>query len=240
MTAIGITAVDTDIGKTVAGGALAAAISLRGIDLGVYKPAASGCIRREGGKLISTDVEFLLRAAGLPDNAHNSAVSCVFEDALSPAEAANIAGITIDSRLLVENGKKILAAHDISIVEGVGGIAAPLTPSYLVKDFFVDLGVPVIIVVKPVLGSVNHLALTAEYMKNYGIKTAGIIVNCWDEGRAGILERSNISYYEALTGLPILGKLPVLPPDVLRNRKELALAAEKNISIDKILARIRA
>lgn len=65
MLGIGVTATDTEIGKTVVSGALAAAMRYRGYKTGVYKPAASGCVKNSDGKLISTDAEFLLHCAGL-------------------------------------------------------------------------------------------------------------------------------------------------------------------------------
>ncbi|MDR0599880.1 MAG: dethiobiotin synthase [Treponema sp.] len=240
MLGIGITATDTDAGKTVTAGALAAAFRGRGIDVGVYKPAASGCVRDEGGKLVSLDAEFLLNAAGLSGGARGGAVSYVFEDALSPAEAARIAGVTVDPRVLTADREKALASHELTVVEGVGGIAAPLTRSYLVSDFFKDSGLPLIIVVRSVLGSVNHLVLTAEYLKTRGITALGVIVNRWEEEKAGTLERGNLSCYEELTGLPVLGKLPVLPAGVLNRREKLARAAEQNLDIEKILQGIRA
>ena len=131
----------------------------------------------------------------------------------------------------------MLSNHQISIVEGVGGISAPLTENYLVKDFFRDLQLPLVIVVKAVLGNVNHAVLTTEYARVHGLQVLGLIVNGWDEKTAGSLEKSNL-YYEKLTGLPILGKLPVLSQELLQEFDSRALAeiTEANIDIDKILS----
>ena len=132
----------------------------------------------------------------------------------------------------------MLLGSQISIVEGVGGISAPLTDEYLVKDFFGELKLPLVIVVKAVLGNVNHAVLTAEYARIHGLKVVGLIVNGWDRKKAGALEQSNLYYYEKLTGLPILGKLPVLSQHLLDefNSRELAEITEANIDIDKILS----
>lgn len=70
-----------------------------------------------------------------------------------------------------------------------------------------------IIVVKAVLGNVNHALLTATYAQMHGLKVLGFIVNSWDEQAVGVLEESNLYYYEKLTGLPILGKLPCFRPN---------------------------
>ena len=88
MLGIGVTATDTEIGKTVVSGALAAAMRHRGYKTGVYKPAASGCVKNSDGKLISTDAEFLLHCAGLNVEKHDQVVPYVLEAAwllLKPA-----------------------------------------------------------------------------------------------------------------------------------------------------------
>ena len=125
----------------------------------------------------------------------------------------------------------------ISIVEGVGGISAPLTDEYLVKDFFSELKLPLVIVVKAVLGNVNHAVLTAEYARIHGLKVVGLIVNGWDRKKAGALEQSNLYYYEKLTGLPILGKLPVLSQHLFGSQSAYIIIPQNvNIDIDKILS----
>ena len=113
-----------------------------------------------------------------------------------------------------------------------------MTENYLVKDFFRDLQLPLVIVVKAVLGNVNHAVLTTEYARVHGLQVLGLIVNGWDEKTAGSLEKSNLYYYEKLTGLPILGKLPVLSQELLQEFDSRALAeiTEANIDIDKILS----
>ena len=70
------------------------------------------------------------------------------------------------------------------------------------------------------------------------MKVVGLIVNGWDGKKAGTLEQSNLYYYEKLTGLPILGKMPVLSQNLLDefNSRELAEITEANIDIDKILS----
>ena len=226
MLGIGVTATDTEIGKTVVSGALAAAMRHRGYKTGVYKPAASGCVKNSDGKLISTDAEFLLHCAGLNVEKHDQVVPYVLEAALAPAEASRLAGVKIDPCVMLAGAREMLLGSQISIVEGVGGISAPLTDEYLV------------IVVKAVLGNVNHAVLTAEYARIHGLKVVGLIVNGWDRKKAGALEQSNLYYYEKLTSLPILGKLPVLSQHLLDefNSRELAEITEANIDIDRILS----
>ena len=237
MIAIGITATDTDLGKTVVSGALAAAFNMRGIKTGVFKPAASGCVKMADGRLLSTDADFLMTCAGIDKNEHDQVVPYVMEDALSPAQASRLAGVNIRPQVMVEKAAKMIAGKQVTVVEGVGGISAPLTDDYLVKDFFKEINVPIIVVVKSILGNINHAVLTVEYAKNHGLNVLGLIVNCWDENTAGVLEQSNLYYYEKLTGLPILGKLPCLPEKIIKEGDvaEIAAIVEKSVALDKII-----
>ncbi|MDD4320720.1 MAG: dethiobiotin synthase [Acidaminococcaceae bacterium] len=238
MVAFGITATDTEIGKTVVTGSLAAALKVRGYKTGVCKPVASGCVRMADGKLISTDAEFSMACAGIDTAKQKKVVPYVLEPALAPAQASKLVGITLEPKVMVSTCKKMIEDHEFTVVEGVGGISAPLTDKFLVCDFFKALNIPIIVVVKPILGNVNHAVLTVEYAKNHGLKVLGLIVNSWNEKEVGILEKSNLFYYEKLTGLPILGKLPLLPPELINvaDSKKIAAIVEENIDMDKIIA----
>lgn len=236
MKAIGITATDTEFGKTVVSSCLAAGFKQLGLDTGVFKPAASGCVRTAEGKLVSEDAEMLMKGAGLPQAEHDKVVPYVLEAALAPAEASKLAGISLDSNVMEQAARRMIAAHEVTVVEGVGGISAPLTDYYLVKDFFKALGLPVIIVVKPLLGNVNHAVLSAYYAQHEGLDVLGFIVNGWDEAHAGVLERSNLYYYEKLTGLPVLGKLPILDKALFSGSSmaEAGKIAVENIDLKRI------
>ena len=236
MKAIGITATDTEFGKTVVSACLAAGFKQMGLDTGVFKPAASGCVRRADGKLVSEDAELLMKGAGMQVEQHDKVVPYALEVALAPAEASKAAGVTIETSVMEAAAHKMIDAHELTVVEGVGGISAPLTDDYLVKDFFKALHLPVIIVVKPLLGNVNHAVLSAYYAQHEGLNVLGFIVNGWDEAHAGVLERSNLYYYEKLTGLPVLGKLPVLNKALLSgsDMAEAGRIAAVNIDLERI------
>jgi dethiobiotin synthetase len=238
MFAFGITATDTEMGKTIVTGSLAAAFKERGYKTGVCKPAASGCVRLADGKLISTDAEFSMACAHIEAVKQRDVVPYVLEPALAPAEASKIVGVTLDPQVMLATCKKMIMSNEVTVVEGVGGISAPLTEDFLVRDFFRALNIPIIIVVKAILGNVNHAVLTAEYAKNHGLKVLGFVVNSWNEKMAGDLEKSNLYYYEKLTGLPILGKLPILPNEMLAHpdSKKIANIVEQNIDMNKIIA----
>ena len=167
---------------------------------------------------------------------HDDVVPYVLEAALAPAEASKLAGVKLEPAVMKKAAAKMINSHKLTVVEGVGGISAPLTDNYLVKDFFCDMKLPVIIVVKPLLGNVNHAVLSAYYAQHEGLKVLGFIVNGWDEENAGVLERSNLYYYEKLTGLPVLGRLPVLNKELLTgpDMLEAGKIAAENIDLQRI------
>ncbi len=236
-----ITATDTEVGKTVITGALAAACKARGIGTIALKPVASGGVEEWGGRLVSEDATFLLRAAGLTESARSTINPLCLKPALTPAVAAKVSQRTIDISLLISTCRKAMNTYELTLVEGVGGITAPIWEDYLVADMIKELNLPVIIVAKPNLGGINHAVLTAEYARQRGMHTLGFIINQWDEKTAGVLEHTNIAYIARLTGLPILGKFPFDKDISVPQAKTetLAALAEQHIDMTQILTMLQ-
>jgi dethiobiotin synthetase len=94
------------------------------------------------------------------------------------------------------------------VVEGVGGLAVPLTPATTLLDWFSTLGLPALVVTTPRLGTLNHTWLTVHALRAAAIPVIGLVVN-----RVGTVESDPavahaIDDLAELTGLPILGRLP--------------------------------
>lgn len=238
MAGLFITATDTEVGKTVITGAIAAGMRARGLDVGVMKPLASGGVADKGGKLVSEDAAFLMKAAGVGDDEGHLVNPVCLEPALTPAVAARVSGVTIDMAGIIEAYHQMAKRHKFVLVEGVGGITAPLWNDYLVADLARDIGLPLLVVARPNLGTINHTVLTAEYARQRWLKTAGVVLNGWDESKAGILEQSNAEYIARLTGLPILGKFPRSEAVSVPEGRVYALAelACKYLELDLIIA----
>lgn len=233
-----VTATGTDIGKTFVCGAIAAAIKGRGIRVGVVKPVASGGIIGANGRLISEDATFLMSAAGIGEERRLQVNPVCLQPALTPAVAAAECGVTIEPAQLVNVCQAMLAKSELTLIEGVGGILAPIWQDYLVADMMLELKLPGLLITRPDLGTINHTVLTTEYACQRGIKLAGIIINRWDEDKVTVLERSNLAYIERLTGLPVLGKLPsavIAAPD-LASMEWLGELAEQHLAIDDIIS----
>lgn len=236
-----ITATDTEVGKTVVTGAIAAALKARGYDTGVIKPLASGGVQNCQGRLIAEDATFLMRAAGIPEQYRSEVNPVCLAPALTPAVAAAESGVILDIGGILQDCRRTLGKYELTLVEGVGGITAPLWEDYLVGDMISDLKLPALIVARRNLGTINHTVLTAEYARQRGIAVAGIVINGWIEEQAGVLEKSNVAYIQRLTGLPVLGKLPFSGEiDVPSGRTgNLAGLAEEHLDMEALIKVIK-
>ena len=172
-----ITGTDTEIGKTYVAAMVARALVAVGHRVGVYKPAASGCDRREG-ELVSGDALTLWQAAGSPGTLAEVCPQ-VFAAAKAPHLAARDEGKRLDASLLRRGLDVWLDRSDVVIVEGAGGLMSPLGEEEFVADLAYDLGFPLVVVAGNRLGAINHVLqtlITAATFRD-GLPVAGIVLN---------------------------------------------------------------
>jgi dethiobiotin synthetase len=172
-----ITGTDTGVGKTYVAALVARWLAAAGYRVGVYKPAASGC-RREAGELVSDDALFLWNAAGRPGK-----LDCVcpqrFEAPLAPHLAAAMEGRTLDAELLRTGLDYWSERSDIVLAEGAGGLMSPLGEDEYVADLAGDLGLPLVVVARNALGTINHTLQTLITGATFrdGLPIAGVVLN---------------------------------------------------------------
>jgi len=205
-TSLFVTATDTGVGKTVVAGAIAYALRGMGVDVGVMKPAESGC-KAAAGRLVPADATFLKRVSGSDDPVE---LICPyrFAEPLAPAVAAKRAGIEIEIGLIRERFQYIASRHGSTIVEGAGGLMTPLSGGYLYLDLAADLGLPVVIVAPAGLGAINHTLLTYNAVRSRGLEVHAIILNRRRPGAQGLAELTNPDVIRELTGLDRVFTLP--------------------------------
>jgi len=201
-----ITGTDTGVGKTYVAAGIAKALRSAKIDVGVMKPAETGC-RPRSGKLIPRDAEALIRAAAVRDS-----LSLVnpyrFQAPVAPSVAAEIDRKTIDPGKILQSFKTLSQKHRFMIVEGAGGIMVPLAKGYLFLDLAEAMDLPVVIVARPGLGTINHTLLTIEALRGRGIAISGIVINDGQGGRKGLAEVTSPAVIQNLSGVPIIGTIP--------------------------------
>ena len=201
-----ITGTDTEIGKTVVAGGLAAALKAAEVDVGVMKPIASGGVEHRG-RIVSEDALFLKRAAQVDDALDLINPICL-RHPLAPSVAAEIEGVSIDPQKIDEAFAELCQKHEFIVVEGVGGIAVPICEEMLVADMTQRFQLPLLIVARPNLGTINHTVLTVEFARSYNLEICGIVLNASQEEPKGLAEKTNPKELERLTNLPILGTVP--------------------------------
>lgn len=170
-----ITGTDTGVGKTEVGCALARLLVDRRVAVRVRKPVESGC-ERVAAELVPRDAMRLSEAANSTE-----ALACVcpypLEAALSPERAAALAGVDLSRARLRDASLAGVGANDFLLVEGAGGLLAPLAPDATVADLAADLGVPLLVVVADRLGCLNHAQLTVEAIAQRGLSVAALVLN---------------------------------------------------------------
>lgn len=205
MRGVFVTGTGTEVGKTVVAAAIARTLAAAGERVAAFKPAVSGLdeVTAEG---VEPDHELLRRAAGSAQSDEEIA-PYRFGPAVSPHLAAEVAGTSIDPGRIVAAAEAAGAGADVLVSEGVGGLMVPLTPDYLVRDFARDLGLPVVVVASPGLGTINHTLLTVEAARAVGLEVAAVVLTPWPE-EPSLMERSNRETVERLAGV----RVEVLPP----------------------------
>ena len=196
-----VTGTDTGVGKTVVSAALAWSLKQSGKKVAVMKPVQTGT--DSGGYL---DIEFV---HSVIEASYSLDEVCPyrFPHPLAPLVAANIAGEKIDLERIKSCFYNLSSIHDTVIVEGAGGLLVPITDAYLMSDLAFNLGLSLIIVTRPGLGTLNHMLLTVESAKARGLKVMGIVINQFPS-HPGLAERTNPELILKMTGEPILGILP--------------------------------
>ncbi len=170
-----VTATDTEVGKTMIAGAIAQCLHRQGKRVGVFKPAASGCRVGDDGEMISDDASFLARCAGM--DADDDVTALRFAEPLAPNVAAERAGQTVDIEAIVAGYKRIAAAGECVVVEGVGGLLCPLSDDFWVIHLAELCRLPIVIVARPGLGTINHTLLTLQAARAAGLTVAGVVIN---------------------------------------------------------------
>ena len=208
-----ITGTDTGVGKTIVASALARLLRDQGVNVGVMKPVTSGC-REENGLLVSEDASLLAWSAGVngmdPDIA-----PYLLRLPIAPAEAARREGVRIDFQHISDSFALLTSRHDFIIVEGAGGLMVPLGGRLLIADLIKHLNLPILVVARPNLGTINHTLLTCFTASQLGIDVKGVVINNYPE-TPEIAEEMAPQLIASLAGVPLLAVLPHLDGNGLR------------------------
>jgi dethiobiotin synthetase len=127
--------------------------------------------------LIAPDVEEVLAGAAMRADSYEMHVPYRFAPACSPHLAAELAGVSIDLARIHTAFDTLTHRSDVTIVEGAGGIHVPLGDGLYTLDLIAHLGLPVIVVTTPRLGTLNHTLLTVSALRHRGLRLLGVVYN---------------------------------------------------------------
>ncbi|MGK2960187.1 MAG: dethiobiotin synthase [Candidatus Malihini olakiniferum] len=217
-----IAGTDTEIGKTVASGALLQAAEKAGYRCAGYKPVASGAQNTSLG--IRNEDACHLQACSSVPLTYDEVNPFVFFELTSPHIASVIEQKPIDFDVMSHGLTKLIAKADWVLVEGAGGWFTPLTPQHTFADWVLREQLPVILIVGVKLGCINHALLTAQAVIHAGLKLAGWIANhIQPEGR---WHQAYLETLQCYLHAPLLGEI-----SYVNKPHTLNLGAYLNISL---------
>ena len=218
-----VTGTDTGVGKTRVATALVRALRHRGVDVGVLKPAETGV-----GEAGPADARALREAAG---SCEALARICPQAFALpaAPAVAAAAEGRAVDREAIRAAFAAQAATHELVLVEGAGGLRVPLDDDLDMAGLARELGLPVLVVARAALGTINHTRLTLEVAERGGLAVAGVVISHAD-GRLSDADAQNLGWLRAHLAERLVGEIPPLGAG--------EAVPEGAIDVERLLARL--
>jgi dethiobiotin synthetase len=181
---------DTDVGKTVV-----SALVVQGLGARYWKPVQSGL--EGGGDSGRVQALLQLEEGRLLPEAYR------LEAPVSPHWAAERMGVTIEPKRLALPDPTLYPGS--LVVETAGGLLVPLRRDWLQIEQLAAWNLPVLLVARSGLGTLNHTLLSLEALRRRGLEVLGLVLN-------GPAHADNPRTLEQLGGVPVLCELPPLDP----------------------------
>jgi len=198
------------------------------------KPFESGLPAAERDKL-PRDAAFLKMASGAKD-VLDEINPYIFEAALSPEAASNLEHIDIDLGRVGRIFSLLRERHDILVIEGAGGVLVPIRKGFHFADLIKSWDIPVIVVSRLGLGTINHTLLTNAFLQSMGIPVLGVILNNIN-GEDDIAAKTNPDILRHYLNVPIFGIFPQIniPPAQAVIRELLADTFARHIDTEAVI-----
>lgn len=226
-----VTGTDTGVGKTMVSAALAHFLTERGLNVGVMKPAESGV--SDPSRL--GDDGNLLKWAASSSDAMEEISPYRLRAPLAPAQAAKKEECFIDFAGLVTTAQTLGKRHDFLIIEGAGGLMTPLCGGLLMADLAKAIGLPLLLVTTPRLGTLNQTLLTIFAAQQMEIPVAGYMINRMSAQPDEAAESAPHTL-ASLASADILGVLPEVNGDDQEKVRTLSATLKTLPSLPWLLA----
>jgi dethiobiotin synthetase len=203
-----VTGTDTDVGKT-----LVSAWLMTHLDADYWKPVQAGTEPETDSATVRRLAEISAERI-LPE-------TYILPEAMAPHEAARRAGIRIDMAKLEPP-----ATDRLLVVEGAGGTLVPLTDEAYVIDLASELHLPVLLVARSTLGTINHTLLSIEALRRRGLPLAGVVMSGPEtpHNRAAIERYGQINVIAEIPWLPSVTRATLLEIEPELDLEKLARA----------------
>lgn len=203
-----ITGTGTDVGKTIVTAALLRALRSRGLHAASMKPVQTGAFMLEG-KWRAPDLDLHLEAANLevsPETYALMAPYC-YAPPCSPHLAGRMAGTYPEVDEIIRCAHALLEEYDCLLVEGAGGLLAPLDEGRTMLDLVQVLDCPTLVVATTGLGTINHSLLTLGALAAHHLPVLGMAFTHAEPLHAPDIMLDNPETIARLGDVPILGVL---------------------------------
>lgn len=198
-----ITGTDTGVGKTLVTCAIIRTLLAGHSQVFAAKPLATGSEKQPDGSTRHPDVAQMSRALG------EGTVWVGYESQhpAAPSLACRWEGKHLDVDGMALSLRAAIPVDHLAVVEGAGGIMCPLGPGKTIADFAARLGLPVLVVAKRTLGTLNHTLLTLQAARLHGLRVVGIIFNQTSPGNDPV-EAAAAEELARFTPVPVLAQVP--------------------------------
>ncbi len=213
-----VTATDTGVGKTLIAAATARILAERGMSVGVMKPFSSG-----GPS--SMDMLHLLAGSGARDE-RELVCPYHFPAPLCPYAAARETGVEVDMGRVLEAFSELKRRHEVVIVEGVGGLRVPITEELDVLGLIRLFELPVLLVARSGLGTINHTLLSLDALRASEAEVLGVVLNDV-QAEVDPSAESNGEIIERFGRAQVLARVPHVSEASITRAAEALRASEK-------------
>ncbi len=189
-----ISGIDTDAGKSIATGWLAARLQAQGKRVITQKLVQTGNVG------FSEDIarhRAMMGGVSFPEDKEGLTATEIFSYPCSPHLAAHIDGRAVNLDRITSATQTLNARYDEVLLEGAGGLMVPLTENYLTLDYLQQCGYPLIFVTGGILGSISHTLLAFEVLAARKIPVEQIIYNRYPGRKDLTIDNASHDYLKA-------------------------------------------
>src|SRR5262245_52184966 len=196
---------DTGVGKTCVTAAVTRLLRRQGRSVRVCRPIATGAVLRDG-RWLGADTVLLAEAAGIAGH-WDEVTAWAFPEPVAPPVAARLQHVDLALTAVADAVRCRARPGAAMLVEGVGGLLCPLTDRETVADLARELRLPLVVVTRRSLGTLNHTLLTLEVARWRGLPVAGVVVNETTPPRE-FADVTNVEELQRRLDVPLLAVVP--------------------------------